>query len=88
MDYKEINQTVKDFIMQINEEQELGISEVQDDDSLVEDLGFSSLYVASLVAFLENKLEVDPFSTNRAVITEMRTVEDIAKAYEKSLNTS
>ena len=83
--YKKINQTVKDLIMQINEEEGLGISEVQDHQSLVEDLGLASLDVARLVAQLEATFDVDPFRMNIAVITEIRTVEDLAKVYEKGL---
>jgi acyl carrier protein len=85
MKYEEICQVVKDTIMQISEEQGLGISEVQDHQSLVEELGLASLDVATLVAHLETTLEVDPFRMNIAVITELRTVEDMAKAYEKAL---
>ena len=85
MKFEKICQTVKDNIMQISEEQGLGISEVQDHQSLVEGLGFASLDVATLVALLETAFEVDPFRMNIAVITEIRTVEDIAKAYEKAL---
>lgn len=85
MKYEEICQIVKDNIMQISEEQGLEISEVQDNQSLVEELGFASLDVATLVALLESAFEVDPFRMNIAVITEIRTVEDIAKAYEKGL---
>lgn len=85
MKYEEICQIVKDNIMQISEEEGLEIGEVQDHQSLVEELGFASLDVATLVALLETALEVDPFKMNVSVITELRTVEDIAKAYEKAL---
>jgi acyl carrier protein len=85
MNYQDICQTVKSKIMQVGEEEGLEIREVQDHQSLVENLGFSSLDVATLVALLEATLDVDPFRMNLAVITELRTVEDIAKAYENAL---
>ena len=85
MKYEEINQKVKDIIMQISKEQGLGINEIEDHQSLVEELGLASLDVATLIAHLETTFGVDPFKMNIAVITELRTVEDIAKVYEKAL---
>lgn len=85
MNYKKLKQLIRESIYQISEEQGLGIVEIQDNCSLVEELGFASLDVATLVAVLDTTLGVEPFSSNIAVITEIRTIEDIARVYEKGL---
>ncbi|MEM7535100.1 MAG: acyl carrier protein [Chloroflexota bacterium] len=63
-------------------EQTLDISEIHDDDALVETLGLRSLDLARLVAILELKLSVDPFA-ELVSITSIRTVGDLYGAYSQ-----
>lgn len=84
--HSEINKIVKEFILQVARDQSLPVEKVEDHQDLAEDLGFASLDVATLVSLLEVKLEVDPFSNNQAVYTELRTVDDFCNLYEKCLS--
>lgn len=52
---------------------------------IVDELGFSSLMVATLVAHLEEELGVDPFQDEDVSITDIRTVQDLAGAYAACL---
>jgi acyl carrier protein len=53
-------------------------------DELVE-LGLNSLMLARLIIQLETALGVDPFATEVAAISEVRSVGDLVKAYERAL---
>ncbi len=55
------------------------------DQAIVEHLGFASMDIAVLVATLETRLGIDPFMENKAVITEIRTVDDLCHVYERCL---
>lgn len=65
-------------------EEEQASTDIRDDAKLVEDLGFRSLTMARILAILEGRLNVDPFSQQVAV-TSIRTVDDLCAAYEKCL---
>ncbi len=80
-----VKQKVVETIQQLAEEQGKPITKVNDDDCLVDNLGFTSLEVATLVSLLETTFEVDPFSSGIAAITDIRNVEDLCSAYEKAL---
>lgn len=58
------------------------VTEIQPEQLLTRDLGFSSLDYAELVATLEATLSVDPFSQDVA-ITSIRSVNDLYQAYQK-----
>lgn len=60
-------------------------TELRADAELVDDLGFSSLTVAALVANLEEALGVDPFQEDEVMITDVRTVGDLRAVYERRL---
>ncbi|WP_026423332.1 acyl carrier protein [Actinokineospora inagensis] len=49
------------------------------------ELGLNSLMLARLVIALESATGVDPFTGGEASIVDMRTVEDIADAYDRAL---
>jgi len=85
MDKTNVALTVKALILQVAKDQSIPIDKVENHHSIVEDLNFSSLDVATLASLLETTFEVDPFSRNMAVITEIRTVNDICKLYERCL---
>ena len=65
-------------------EEEQASTDIRDDAKLVEDLGFRSLTMARILAILEGRLNVDPFSQQVAV-TSIRTVNDLCTAYENCL---
>ena len=52
---------------------------------IVDDLGFTSLYVAALIANLEEELDIDPFEDEDVMITDIRTVGDLCEVYEEAL---
>ena len=86
--YHEINQKIKEIIKQVAEEQDIQIATVEDHHAIVDDLGFSSLDVATLAAYFEDEFHVDPFKMGVASVTSIRTVKEISKAYEKALKLS
>lgn len=59
-------------------------SEIDRSMNLNADLGLASLKFAELVVMLESKIGVDPFSQD-FLISDMKTVDDIVRAYEKTL---
>ncbi len=85
MNRKVIGETVKSVIIEVAKNKGEDMVIESGDQAIVEDLGFASLDVAVLVATLETKLGVDPFLENKAVITEIRTVDDLCKVYARCL---
>ena len=81
MNRKMITSTIKQFIMQIADRRSLPITNIGEEDSLVEDLGLNSLDIATLISLLETKYEVDPFAENKAVITEIYNVKGLCDVY-------
>ncbi len=77
---QELKQTIYATLRTIIEDLELGVSEIHDEDTFVEDLGLKSLDLARMVAMLELKLGVDPFA-ELVSITSIRTVGDLHAAY-------
>lgn len=86
MSTTEIEMAVKECILQVAREQLIEIPELKTQSRVVDDLGFSSLDVATLTALLENKFKVDPFRTGEASITEIRTLQDMFNLYDRCLN--
>lgn len=85
MSYHEVKDKIKEIIQRVADEQDIQINEIHDHDAIVDDLGFSSLDVATLAANFEEDFGVDPFSMGIASITEVRTVEEVSKVYEKAI---
>ena len=79
-----IDVTVREILQDVAEDDSRHIEEIELDHQLVEDLGFDSLTMARIIAILEHRFSVDPFSTTVA-ITSIRTVGDLAGAYRKCL---
>ena len=75
-----VHQVLKDLL---DEESAEKRDELTNDDRLVEDLGFSSLNMARIIAILEGQFGTDPFSKSVA-ITSVRTVGDLAQAYRQT----
>lgn len=80
----EVKSVVHEVLLDIADEEGLEVTEIQGDEKLVEDLGFRSLVMARILAILEERLRVDPFSQQVAV-TSVRTVDDLCHAYEQCL---
>lgn len=85
MNSSEVKEKIKEIIRQVADEQDIKIESIKDQDAIVDDLGFSSLDVATLAASFEETFGVDPFSTGIASITDVRTVEEVSKVYEKAI---
>ena len=81
-----VKQTVEDVIIQIAKEQSRPITAVEGSQSIIEDLGFNSLDLATLISLLEVNLNVDPFVSGKVSIADIRTVDELCKEYEKCLN--
>jgi acyl carrier protein len=80
----QVKSVVHEVLRSVAEEESLSVTELRGDEKLVEDLGFRSLTMARILAILEGRLGVDPFSKTVAV-TSIRTVDDLCGAYEQCL---
>jgi acyl carrier protein len=79
-----IDATVREVLQDVAEDDSRQIGEIELEHRLVEDLGFDSLTMARIIAILEHRFSVDPFSTTVA-ITSIRTAGDLAGAYRQCL---
>lgn len=84
-DDKDIGGAVKAAIRQVAEEQSIPVATIEDHHAIVDDLGFKSLDISTLVVLLEQNLGVDPFSSFKASLTDIRTVADVVSIYERCL---
>ena len=80
----QVKPVIHDVLKDIAEEESLSLPQIQGHETLVEDLGFRSLTMARILAILEGRFGVDPFSKTVAV-TSIRTVDDLCAAYEQCL---
>jgi acyl carrier protein len=80
----QVKSVVHEVLRNVADEESLSIAEIRGDEKLVEDLGFRSLTMARILAILEARLGVDPFSKTVAV-TSIRTVDDLCGAYQQCL---
>lgn len=85
MTYHEVKDKIKEIIRQVADEQDIKVETINDSDAIVDDLGFSSLDVATLAAYFEEAFGVDPFSMGIASVTDVRTVDEVSKIYEKAI---
>lgn len=86
-DVKEIDvrQVLDKVIRKIAEERSLSLPALKDDTELVDELGFSSMMVAGLIANLEEELGVDPFQDEDVMITDIRTIKHLCDVYVSCL---
>lgn len=81
----------KNAIMQVIKEvarqNKLQLPPLREDMEIVDELGFTSLAVASVIANLEEILIVDPFQDEGVMITDIRTIGDLCAVYENALAT-
>lgn len=79
-----IQAVIEDVIRQIQEQKSFVAPAITQESRLIADLGFSSLDIAQLIAYLEMELEVDPF-TQGALLSEIRTVGSLCEIYQSCL---
>lgn len=85
MEINDVRATVLEVIRAVGKSQKLNISELRDDLAIVDDLGFTSFSVASLIMRLEEVFGVDPFEDVNVMTTDMRTVGDVCRIYESAV---
>jgi acyl carrier protein len=81
MENKAIEQLVHEVIEKVAREKKLELDEVHPGQRLVSDIGFKSIDLARIIAILEIRLNVDPFS-KLVPITSIQTAADLVKAYQ------
>jgi acyl carrier protein len=79
----DVKNTVIRVIKMIANERNLTLPDLEDDTEIVDELGFSSLMVAGLIANLEEELGVDPFQDEDVSITDLRTIRDLTDVYSR-----
>lgn len=84
----DVKAVIEKIIRAVAKERDLQLPELRDDSEIVDDLGFSSLTVAALIANLEEVLRVDPFQDEDVMITDIRTLRDLRGVYETCLERS
>ncbi|MEC2352648.1 acyl carrier protein [Bacillus velezensis] len=84
---KEMKQIIAQIIQDIQEQQSYRAVEAGDDVRVIEDLGFSSLDIAQLVAQMEMETGVDPFSQGET-ISSITTVGSICDNYQKYMDSA
>ena len=77
----DIKNAVERVIRRVAEERGLTLPALRDDTEIVDELGFSSLVVAALIASLEEELGFDPFQDEDVMITDVRTFGDLCRVY-------
>lgn len=81
----EIYAGIAEEIRSLPEVDEAVVDKMTPESELNAHLGLSSLNMAQLVVALEMRFSVDPFSS-LVPITEVRTVGDLTRAYERALS--
>jgi acyl carrier protein len=80
-----VKDEVVKVIRKIAEERSLSLPALKDDSEIVDELGFSSMMVAGLIANLEEELGVDPFQDEDVMITDIRTIQQLCDVYVRCL---
>jgi acyl carrier protein len=81
----EVKNLIVKVIRRIADERGLQLPQINDSTELVDELGFSSLMVATLIANLEEEFGVDPFQDENVMVTDIRTIKDLGDAYANCL---
>jgi len=80
----EIKVKIDKVIKEIQQRNEYPLKALDADTKVVNELGFTSLDVAELVAVLEMELGVDPFSAGVSIMS-VQTIGDLHRVYEEQL---
>lgn len=78
---------IMQVIKEVARQNKLQLPPLREDMEIVDELGFTSLAVASVIANLEEILIVDPFQDEGVMITDIRTIGDLCTVYENCLAT-
>ena len=81
------HELIKATVLEVVNEVGGDVDRVEEDQSLVDQLGLASLHLARIVAVLELELGADPFA-ERVAITSVRTVGDLLRAYDEADGTT
>ena len=81
MDKSEVKEVVVKYLKELSEENGKTLTEVEDNQSIMDDLGLTSLQFATLISFLETDLNKDPFEDGSISVTDIRTVGELCEAY-------
>lgn len=81
----EVKDVIEKVIRRIAEERDLTLPEIKDGTEIVDELGFSSMMVAGLIASLEEEFGIDPFRDEDVMITDIRTIKDLCGVYTSCL---
>jgi len=81
MNGDDVRDLIGKVIRRIAEERNLRLGEFRDGTEIVDELGFSSLMVATLIANLEEEFGIDPFQDENVMITDIRTIKDLCDVY-------
>lgn len=81
----DVKHLVEKVIRRVAAERNLQLPEFADSTEIVDELGFSSLQVAILIANLEEEFGVDPFQDEDVMIADVRTIKDLGDIYAKAL---
>lgn len=78
---KEVREVIVSVINKLAAERDLRLPALKDSTEIVDELGFTSMMVAGLIANLEEELGVDPFQDENVMITDIRTIKDLCDVY-------
>ncbi len=81
MELETVEQVVNEVIVKVAREKKLELDRVHSSQKLVGDIGFKSIDLARIIAIMEIKLSVDPFS-KLVPFTSIQTVGDLCDAYQ------
>ncbi|CAM4024957.1 acyl carrier protein [Bordetella tumulicola] len=79
---------VERVVRMVAQEHGLEVTLISDDTAIVDELGFTSMMVATLIANLEEELGVDPFADEDVMITDVRTFGDLHSVYGRCLESA
>lgn len=83
-----VERQIDEVIRRVAEERSVKLPTFGADTEIVDELGFTSLMVATLIANLEDEFGVDPFQDEDVMITDIRTVGDLCRVYAACLEKS
>lgn len=86
MKKNEVKKIIFEKLFQIANEKSLCLETIEENHHIINDLGFASIDLATLVAMLEEAFKIDPFMDGDTAITDIRTVGEFCAAYYLRLN--
>lgn len=81
-----VKEVIESVIKEVAETHDIKLPALKGKHEVVDDLGFTSLMVAAIIANLEEELDIDPFEDEDVMITDIRTIDDLVEVYQNCLN--